>query len=149
MRTYTSDNPALRKGWKAAAEDTATHFGKGGHSALSLRRWTRAFLEDRTQLPTNPYGAWNESLLGEGLQSDILEHIRTLGEHFKAEDVQKFIATPDIQDKYELGGPVHLSTVQRWLYQMNYRFTKQPHGQYVDGHEREDVVAYRQNVYLP
>lgn len=32
---------------------------------------------------------------------------------------------------------------------LGYRWTKLPHGQYVDGHEREDVVQYRQEVYIP
>ena len=32
---------------------------------------------------------------------------------------------------------------------MDYRWTKNPHGQFVDGHEREDVVAYRQLIFLP
>jgi hypothetical protein len=32
---------------------------------------------------------------------------------------------------------------------MGYRWTKQPSGQFVDGHEREDVVGYRQNTFLP
>jgi hypothetical protein len=32
---------------------------------------------------------------------------------------------------------------------MDYRWTKAPAGQYVDGHEREDVVEYQQNVFLP
>jgi hypothetical protein len=32
---------------------------------------------------------------------------------------------------------------------LNYRWTLDPKGQYVDGHEREDVQAYRKNVFLP
>jgi hypothetical protein len=32
---------------------------------------------------------------------------------------------------------------------LDYRWAYDPKGQYVDGHEREDVVAYRQNVFLP
>ena len=32
---------------------------------------------------------------------------------------------------------------------MGYRWTKKPSGQYVDGHERADVVHYRQTVFLP
>jgi hypothetical protein len=32
---------------------------------------------------------------------------------------------------------------------LNYCWTYDPKGQYVDGHEREDVVAYRQNIFLP
>jgi hypothetical protein len=32
---------------------------------------------------------------------------------------------------------------------MGYQWTKKPSGQYVDGHERPDVVYYRQSVFLP
>ncbi|KAJ2970674.1 hypothetical protein NUW54_g12678 [Trametes sanguinea] len=35
------------------------------------------------------------------------------------------------------------------MHQLGFRWRKAPHGQYVDGHEREDVVKYRQEVYLP
>lgn len=32
---------------------------------------------------------------------------------------------------------------------LGYRWTLTPKGQYSDGHEREDVVAYRQETFLP
>jgi len=31
---------------------------------------------------------------------------------------------------------------------MGYQWQKTPHGQYVDGHEREDMVKYWQEVFL-
>jgi hypothetical protein len=42
-----------------------------------------------------------------------------------------------------------ISTVQRWMKKLNYHWAYDPKGQYVDGHEQEDVVDYRQNVFLP
>src|SRR5260221_4472556 len=44
---------------------------------------------------------------------------------------------------------IHLSTAQRWMCKMGYNWGNTPKGQYVDGHEREDIVAYQQNVFLP
>jgi len=32
---------------------------------------------------------------------------------------------------------------------MGYHWTEKPFGQYVDGHECDDVVYYRQNVFFP
>jgi hypothetical protein len=32
---------------------------------------------------------------------------------------------------------------------LGYRFVRNHRGQYVDGHERDDVVHYRQHVFLP
>ena len=32
---------------------------------------------------------------------------------------------------------------------LNYQWQQDPKGQFVNGHEREDVVNYRQNISLP
>ena len=45
--------------------------------------------------------------------------------------------------------PVTLRTAQTWLNAMGYQYGKTPRGMYVDGHERKDVVDYRQHVFLP
>jgi hypothetical protein len=39
--------------------------------------------------------------------------------------------------------------LQRWMKKLNYWWGKKPSGQYVDGHERDDVVTYWQSVFLP
>ncbi|KAH8084939.1 hypothetical protein BXZ70DRAFT_877330, partial [Cristinia sonorae] len=44
---------------------------------------------------------------------------------------------------------VLLSTAQRWMQSLDYRWTKDPSGQFVDGHECTDIVEYRQNKFLP
>ncbi|KAF9219933.1 hypothetical protein BS17DRAFT_769652 [Gyrodon lividus] len=43
----------------------------------------------------------------------------------------------------------HLLTAKRWMRKMGYCWTKNPAGQYVDGHEHEDVVWYQQTIFLP
>src|SRR6266481_5396437 len=35
------------------------------------------------------------------------------------------------------------------MHAMNYRYSKQPTGMYIDGHEHKDVVEYRQEIFLP
>jgi hypothetical protein len=42
-----------------------------------------------------------------------------------------------------------LLTAQQWMKKLDYRWSYDLKGQYVDGHERDDVVTYRQNVFLP
>jgi hypothetical protein len=44
---------------------------------------------------------------------------------------------------------ISLSTARRWMTMMDYRWTKSPSGQYVDGHECEDIVTYCQTKFLP
>jgi len=57
--------------------------------------------------------------------------------------------TPEIKEWYSLKKTISLATAQRWMHMMDYRWTKMPSGQYVDGHEREEVVMYRQTKFLP
>jgi hypothetical protein len=40
-------------------------------------------------------------------------------------------------------------TAQRWLLLLGWRHTRVKKGVYMDGHERPDVIEYRNNVFLP
>lgn len=44
---------------------------------------------------------------------------------------------------------VSLSTARRWLHRQGFRFTEHRKALYFDGHERPDVVEYRQNNFIP
>lgn len=45
--------------------------------------------------------------------------------------------------------PISLSTIYRWLPRLGFTNSKEQKGVYIDGHERPDVVAYRDEVFLP
>jgi hypothetical protein len=45
--------------------------------------------------------------------------------------------------------PISERTARRWLIKLGWRKTVIRKGVYMDGHEREDVVKYRNEVYLP
>lgn len=45
--------------------------------------------------------------------------------------------------------PLCERTARRWLRKLGWRLTTLRKGVYMDGHEREDVVKYRQEVFLP
>ncbi|KAF9063745.1 hypothetical protein BDP27DRAFT_1202371, partial [Rhodocollybia butyracea] len=63
-----------------------------------------------------------------------------------ARDVVEFVATPETQAKVAKNGkPVEISlrTAQRWLKKLDWRYGMKQKGMYIDGHERQDVVAYR------
>jgi hypothetical protein len=45
--------------------------------------------------------------------------------------------------------PLSVRTARRWLIRLGWRRTVVRKGIYKDGHEREDVVLYRTNVFLP
>lgn len=54
---------------------------------------------------------------------------------------------PRIQMKVSKG--ISLRTARRWLHKEGFRYTAHKKALYYDGHEREDVIAYRQNDFLP
>ncbi|KAJ3710183.1 hypothetical protein C8R42DRAFT_648907 [Lentinula raphanica] len=45
--------------------------------------------------------------------------------------------------------PISLRTARRWLIKMGWSYSVVKKGVYMDGHEREDVVRYRQQEFLP
>lgn len=143
-------DPSQYLGWIAASERVAHNFQKSTTSAEWLRQWTRAFMRNRDALPYNLYGQWTPSLLEKGeLAYDIKVHLQGIGKYVRAQDIVEFLDTPDIKIRYGLSKTISLSTAKRWMSKMDYRWRKSPSGLYVDGHEREDVVAYRQEVFLP
>jgi hypothetical protein len=51
---------------------------------------------------------------------------------------------------YQLTGTgLSSRTARRWLCKLGWRHTELKKGVYMDGHERPDVVEYRNNVFLP
>ncbi|GJE94827.1 hypothetical protein PsYK624_110020 [Phanerochaete sordida] len=137
--------------WIRASVETAKSRKKSGtHTATKLRQWTRAFIEDADDLPYHDYGWWQESLLHKGeLAQRLFEHLQSVGKYVTAMDVVRYMGRPEIKEEFGLTKTISLATAKRWMHLMEYRWGKTPKGQYVDGHEREDVVEDRQTVFLP
>lgn len=137
--------------WMATSLRTSRSLGHTVHHARKLREWSRAFILDREQLPYNPYGKWNLSVLetDETLAQEIHLHLQGIGPYCKAMDIIDFLDTPEMRERTHFDKRISLSTAQEWMKRLDYRWTLTPKGQYVDGHERPDVVDYRQNIFLP
>jgi len=85
----------------------------------------------------------------EDLTQAISAHLQSLGPYIKARDIVNFLDHPNIRAKYGLKKSICEQTTCKWMKKMGYRWSVDLKGQYVDGHEREDVVNYWQNVFLP
>ncbi|TFK83979.1 hypothetical protein K466DRAFT_497444 [Polyporus arcularius HHB13444] len=138
-------------GWGSQSLQTAVAYQKGPARARLLRRWTRSFLADRHALPVPLANTWTISLLDRqsDLKEAICEHLQAMGKYVRAVDIVHFMADPANMVRYGLTKAVCLSTAQSWMHALEYRWTKVPSGQFVDGHERVDVVNYRQSRFLP
>jgi len=145
---YTKPIGACR--WQAASLMTANAYEKSTWLAGRLRQWTRAYILDRNDLPLNIYGTWNSSILeDEDFKGELLLHLQGIGKYVKSMDIVDYLKNPDVLTRLKLKKPISLATAQRWMKHVGYRWSKTPTGQFVDGHERCDVVEYRQLIFLP
>ncbi|KIK76505.1 hypothetical protein PAXRUDRAFT_169730 [Paxillus rubicundulus Ve08.2h10] len=128
--------------WVKASEKAAHAHQKGKHVARKLRKWLWSFIESCSELPVNLYGTWNTCLLEKGdLAKEIHEHLQGIGKCIRAEDIIHFLDQPEIRQKHSLKKTISVTTAQHWMAMMDFRWTKTPLGQYIDGHEREDIEA--------
>ncbi|KAJ6592956.1 hypothetical protein B0H19DRAFT_853293, partial [Mycena capillaripes] len=72
-----------------------------------------------------------------------------IGKYIAAQDIVDYMATDEMKSRMKLKKGISLRTAQRWMKRMEYCWTKEPKGMYSDGYEREDIVNYRQNIFLP
>jgi hypothetical protein len=136
--------------WTQASEDAALFAMKGPWQARNLRSWAKEYINDRTNLPMHQYGQSNISCItDEILAADIKTHLQSIGKFVCAQDIVDYLKDPDIQTHHGFHKPILLATAQRWMKELGYHWKKEPKGQYLDGHECEDVVRYRQGVFLP
>lgn len=102
------------------------------------------------ELP-HPKYSWTRSTALE--DEDILQEIQfELGEKLKtrsikATDLVYVIASVKIQEQFKHAGidkpSISEHTAYHWLGKMGWQYGRQPNGMYIDGHEHEDVVQYR------
>ncbi|KAJ7085887.1 hypothetical protein C8R44DRAFT_893747 [Mycena epipterygia] len=136
--------------WGSSARLAAHGLGRGKHCARVLAALARQFILTREVLDVNPYGEWNETMLAdEDLANDIRLHLQSLGKEITAEKLVNYLNDLEVRVEHNIDKPVSLTTARRYLDELGYRFMSPKKGQYVDGHERPDVVYYRDNIYLP
>ncbi|KAF8903966.1 hypothetical protein CPB85DRAFT_1180931, partial [Mucidula mucida] len=150
LSDYTSSLSATYGHWAASSLQATVFLGRGVYCARVLCRLVRAFIADRTLLPINPYGSFKESMLAnQDLLQDINLHLQELEKDITALKVVEYLAQPEVKDKYGITKTISLRTAQQYLNALGYRWKEAAKGQYVDGHERADVVFQRDHVYVP
>jgi hypothetical protein len=67
----------------------------------------------------------------------------------KAEDVIEIVASPEVQSIFARKGiskaSISVTTALRWLEKLGWTYGTLKNGMYLDGHERPDVVEYREH----
>ncbi|KIM58662.1 hypothetical protein SCLCIDRAFT_16731 [Scleroderma citrinum Foug A] len=100
--------------------------------------------------PANPTGGyWASPISDEAVVEELSIHLRSIGKYACAQDLVDFLKVTENRARLGISRPISLATAHRWMKYMGWRWKKEVKGQYVDGHECSDVVAYRQQVFLP
>ncbi|PPR04911.1 hypothetical protein CVT24_007155 [Panaeolus cyanescens] len=159
---HQNPDPSMQYGlWSEASRAAAigsswTYAGKnrakkpGAKKAKQIRKWVRDFIGDREELPGFDWSTTGRSLIDdEDIAQEIHTHLQSLGPYFSASDLRDFVGRPEMLARLQRTKTISLTTAQRWMSKMGYRWTVNPKGQYVDGHERKDVTTYRQDIFLP
>ncbi|CAE6475038.1 unnamed protein product [Rhizoctonia solani] len=134
--TFSTDTGAIASGYGAS-------YGR------TIRRLIRTFIESG-DLPKNRYGNATGSIIDdEDFAYELKMHLWSVGKYAKAQDIITYVDTDEVKARFDLAGPPCLRTAQRWMKKLGYSWGKELKGQYVDGHERKDVVDYRNNYYIP
>ena len=136
----------LSYSWREASIIAAKAAGCSINHARNLHNWILQFLNSG-KLPLHRYGTYRSSILDdEDFAHDIQLHLLEIGKkgYIRAQDIVDYVATPEVQK--QLGTKartIHQRTACRWLKKLNWCYTRKKKGMYINGHEREDVVAYR------
>ncbi|CAE6456455.1 unnamed protein product [Rhizoctonia solani] len=143
----------IRSGGKHFLSESLSAAGaveKGATYARSIRRWIRVLIETGN-LPYFCHGWWNVPMLGdEDIGREIKAHLYKVGKYAGAEAIVDFFLDEETRTRLGIPKPISLRTAQRWMTQYGgFRWRKELKGQYTDGHERIDVVEYRQKTYIP
>ncbi|KAJ7938534.1 hypothetical protein B0H13DRAFT_1587591, partial [Mycena leptocephala] len=146
LRLYAAEGYT---GWANKADIIAKSAGKGSWLSRRVREWAIAFMKDPAYMPNAEYGKFTDSILDdENLAQEIYLHLQGLDTWICAQDLVNYMSSDEMKSRLNLRRDISLRTAQRWMKRMKYRWTKEPKGMYSDGHEREDVVHYSQNVFL-
>lgn len=90
--------------------------GRGNHCTQQLCALNRSFLADRTVLPFNPYGDWNESLLvNEDLVNEISIYLLSLMNDITTKKLMDFLHCTDIKEKYGIECDISHKTACRYF----------------------------------
>lgn len=107
-------------------------------------------MKNDKNLPINLYGQFSQSLiLDEDFSQAIQDSLQDLNKtYLTAHDVLEVLKSPDVQARFGCKTTFTVRTARNWMKRMGFHYGKEEKGMYINGHERDDVVEYRQRTFL-
>jgi len=96
---YVNPQSHTHGAWGMSSMKAVDDLKKGMTFARKLREWSCSFLADHNDIPINPYGKWNESILDRDttLAQDIHLHLQGIGPFVKAMDLVDYMDMPEMR----------------------------------------------------
>jgi len=142
------------KGKMEASQTLSTSFKKGPYLATKIREWSEEYLANGF-LESHRQGCHAKvaSIVDEDVRSECLVWLRSqISESRGPVSLKKFLETkvmPKLtSSKVAKKTKISERTCSRYLHEWGFSFSAHTKNVYMDGHEREDVVEYR-NVWVP
>jgi hypothetical protein len=135
--------------WREASMIIAKAQGHGSNCTHSIQTWILDFVR-KARLPFHSFCYTRQTVLedndiSQAIQEELSE--RAKSDFIKAEDICELVASEKFQIMFARLGThkpsISKATAHRWLEKLKWRYSKKKNGMYIDGHERDDVVAYR------
>ena len=150
LNLFTNKDSATYDKWRVLSFQAAIFLGCGRHCPCQLHHLICQFILDCRVLPINPCRNWNQSmLLNENLVNEIHIYLQSIGPEISGQKLMEFLADEDLWSRHRIEKPIKLRMAQRYLNALGYRYKVALKGQYADGHEREDVIFYCDQIVLP
>jgi len=126
-----------------------------GYSDRTVREWRSAFVNNNGSFPDSDQGTyqqsgvlWNNEELNKKAREFIKANASVKGKRNLTAGAfcQWVNGCLLVNNVLEPGYPrrISISTALRWLHNLGFQVIKKKKGTYVDGHERSDVIEYRQ-----
>src|SRR5882762_6708399 len=86
LNLYVTKQSCTYDSWAASSCQAAVSLSRGSYCAWQLQKLTRQYIKDRTTLPLNPYGDWNETMLiNEDLTNEISIYLLSISNEISSE----------------------------------------------------------------
>ena len=142
-------DPVLQYSWRVVSIIVTKAQGHGSTHTGSIWTWVLDFVQDQ-KLPFHSYGYTQQTVLeGEEVVQEIQEQLseKSKAGFINAQDVCNIVTSKTFQMMLLWLGvhkpKVSLSTAQQWLTKLKWCYSKAKNGMYIDGHKRDDVMAYQ------
>ncbi|KAG1744085.1 uncharacterized protein EDB91DRAFT_1246966 [Suillus paluster] len=144
---YTNPCSPGYQAWMAASLLMANGKGRLSWWVWELQEATKAYVQDRNNVPINPFG-WRQGsswLDDPDITNEIHKHLQSIGTYVRAEDIVTYLDNEEVKTCLKMKQTISLATAKCWMRHMDYCWVRDHHGQYIDEEEAKMRIWGKDN----